>query len=122
MGLEQTPLGDPETRASSTVLIVDDNSDNLLALEAVLESVCDRIIRATSGELALSLAASEDLAVILMDVQMKGMDGFETVARLKQLENTRLTPVIFLTAASHDTSFIFKGYKQGAVDYLLKPL
>lgn len=104
------------------ILIVDDVPANLLALEAVLEPLGQHLVRAHSGEEALKHLLQEDFAVILMDVQMPGLDGLETVALIKARERCRHIPVIFLTALSREMAFIIKGYAEGAVDYLLKPI
>lgn len=110
-------------RASEPVdiLIVDDRPENLQAAEAVLESLGQRIVTAASGHDALRHALSRDFAVILLDVQMEGMDGIETASLLKARERTRHTPIIFLTAGSADVEHAFEGYAAGAVDYLTKP-
>jgi signal transduction histidine kinase/CheY-like chemotaxis protein len=111
--------GDGGTEAS--VLLVDDNPANLLALEAILLPLGVRLAKATSGEQALRLLLSEDFAVILLDVQMEGMDGYETASLIKQRERTRNIPIIFLTAYGRDETDVKAGYAQGAVDYLQKP-
>ena len=105
----------------ANILLVDDQPDNLLALEAVLQPLGQRLVRATSGDEALKLLLQDDYAVILLDVHMPGLDGFETAALIKQRERTRHVPIIFVTAISKDTEHIFRGYSEGAVDYLLKP-
>ncbi len=103
------------------VLMVDDHPANLLALEAVLEPLGLELVRAHSGEDALKLLLVQEVALILMDVQMSGMDGFETAALIKKHERFAYVPIIFLTAISRDAAHIFQGYAHGAVDYLLKP-
>ncbi len=103
------------------VLLVDDEPDNLVALTAVLEPLGRELVSASSGEEALRLLLRQEFAVILLDVRMPGLDGFETAALIKQRERTRYVPIIFVTAASEDTEQVFRGYSQGAVDYLLKP-
>ncbi len=120
MRMQSIPVESP--RPAASILIVDDNSDNLLALEAVLEPMGHGIIRASSGEQAVRKALQFDFAVILLDVQMRGLDGFETASLLKQSEKVKRTPIIFLTAAMLDPGNAFEGYKHGAVDYLLKPI
>jgi PAS domain S-box-containing protein len=109
----------PRPRAS--ILMVDDHPSNLLALEAILEPLGQELVKATSGEEALKFLLQRDFAVILMDVQMPGLDGFQTATLIKQRERTRTIPIIFLTALSRDAAHVFKGYAHGAVDYLLKP-
>jgi PAS domain S-box-containing protein len=105
----------------AAVLLVDDRPANLLALEAILQPLGLRLVRANSGEEALKQVLNQDFAVILMDVQMPGLDGFQTAKLIKDRPRSRHIPVIFLTAISKDPAYIFKGYEQGAVDYLLKP-
>ncbi len=103
------------------ILVVDDHPANLLALEALLQPLGHRVVWANSGEEALRKVHSQDFAVILLDVQMPGLDGFQTARLIKQSERSRSTPIIFLTALSRDASHVFEGYSHGAVDYLLKP-
>jgi signal transduction histidine kinase/DNA-binding NarL/FixJ family response regulator len=103
------------------ILIVDDRPANLAALEAVLEPLGHEIVRAASGGEALRALLKHDFAVILMDVQMPGMDGIETAAMIKQRGRSRHIPILFLSAISAERTVIFKGYASGAVDYLLKP-
>ncbi|MBD2531425.1 response regulator [Nostoc flagelliforme FACHB-838] len=104
------------------ILLVDDKLENLLALEAILEKLGENLVRATSGEEALRCLLHQDFAVILLDVQMPGMDGFETATLIRNRGRSRHTPIIFLTAFSSSDQMLFKGYALGAVDYLLKPL
>jgi len=103
------------------VLLVDDEPDNLVALSAVLEPLGKELVSARSGEEALGRLLQQEFAVILLDVRMPGLDGFETASLIKQRERTRHVPIIFVTAISKDTDQIFRGYSEGAVDYLLKP-
>ncbi|MBU8899664.1 PAS domain S-box protein [Corallococcus sp. M34] len=117
----QEGAGNPPAVSRASILLVDDHPSNLLALEAILEPLGQDLVRATSGEEALKHLLHRDFAVILMDVQMPGMDGFQTASLIKQRERTRTTPIIFLTALSRDADHVFKGYAHGAVDYLLKP-
>ena len=106
----------------ASVLLVDDTPANLLALRAVLEPLGVGIVEARSGEEALRQAEQLPFAVILLDVQMPGMDGFETARRLRQAARTRETPIIFLTAIHRDERYARAGYEIGGADYLLKPL
>jgi signal transduction histidine kinase len=103
------------------ILIVDDQDDNLLALEEVLRPLGQNIVRAVSGEEALKRLLTDEFAAILLDVQMPGMDGFETAARIKARERTKDIPIIFLTAISTGSPYELQGYEVGAVDYLVKP-
>ena len=105
-----------------TILLVDDVQENLLALEAVLEPLGFRTLSATSGELALRHLLHEEVALILLDVRMPGMDGFETARAIKQRERTRDIPIVFLTAFGDDASIVAEGISSGAVDYLTKPI
>jgi CheY-like chemotaxis protein len=104
------------------VLLVDDHPENLIALEAVLDRLGQNLVKASSGEEALRCLLNQDFAVILLDVQMPRMDGFETATLIRQRERSRNTPIIFLTAFSANDNLMFKGYSLGAVDYLLKPI
>jgi PAS domain S-box-containing protein len=103
------------------LLLVDDRPENLLALEAILEPLEAELVRAASGEEALRRLLHHEFAAILLDVQMPGMDGFQTAELIKQRERTRHVPILFLTAISKDAEHVFRGYSTGAVDYLMKP-
>ncbi|HVE45793.1 MAG TPA: ATP-binding protein [Acidimicrobiales bacterium] len=104
------------------LLLVDDRPENLLALEAVLEPLGQRMVRASSGEEALRHLLADDIAVIVLDVQMPGIDGFETAEQIKQRDRTRDIPIIFLTAISQGLDNRLRGYGTGAVDYIFKPV
>ena len=103
------------------ILLVDDEPSNLLALEAVLEGLGQELVRATSGREALRHLMHTDFAVILLDVQMPTMDGLETALLIRSRERSRHTPIIFLTAVDRSEEEMLKGYKVGAVDYMIKP-
>ncbi len=103
------------------ILLVDDRPENLLALEAILSSLDQVLVRAGSGEEALKALLTDEFAVVLLDVQMPGMDGFETAEHIKRREKTRDLPIIFLTAIDKEPHHAFRGYAAGAVDYLAKP-
>lgn len=103
------------------ILLVDDRPENLVALEAILDPLDHTLVRASSGEEALKALLTHEFALILLDVSMPGMDGFETAARIKRRDKTRDIPIIFLTALSNEPSHAFRGYAAGAVDYLAKP-
>jgi PAS domain S-box-containing protein len=105
-----------------SILLVDDRVSNLVALEAILEPLAAHLVRATGAEQALAAVQEQEFAVILLDVQMPEMDGYEVARRIKALEAPRLTPVIFLTALDEDRRHVSAGYESGAVDYLFKPL
>ncbi|WP_408888821.1 response regulator [Myxococcus faecalis] len=129
MGLASLPA--PQDSASDNtllqgaeapgVLVVDDNPANLVSLEAILEPLGVRLTKASSGEQALRFLLREDYAVILLDVRMTGMNGFETASLIKQRERTRNVPIIFLTAYGRDDTELVTGYSTGAVDFLQKP-
>jgi PAS domain S-box-containing protein len=104
------------------VLIVDDRPENLLAIEAILEPLGETLVRAGSGPEALSQLLAAEFALVLLDVSMPGMDGFETAMRIKERRKTAAIPIIFLTANNPDERLILRGYEAGAVDYLFKPL
>ncbi len=104
------------------ILLVDDKPENLLAMEALLESPGLNIVTALSGNEALGLMLEHDFAMVLLDVQMPEMDGFETVELIRNSDRTRHVPIIFVTAISKETDHITKGYEKGAVDYLFKPV
>jgi PAS domain S-box-containing protein len=104
------------------ILLVDDRPQNLLALQAILEPLHQELVSAGSGVEALrALLLRDDFAVILLDVQMPGMDGFETAELIKQRERTKNIPIIFVTAISKEERHVFRGYETGAVDYVFKP-
>ena len=105
----------------ATLLLVDDRPENLLTLEAVLEPLGHRMVRASSGEEALKVLLTDDVSVILLDVQMPGLDGFDTAEHIKARERTRDIPILFLTALSRESHHAERGYASGAVDYIAKP-
>ncbi|MGV3772862.1 MAG: response regulator [Verrucomicrobiales bacterium] len=104
------------------ILIVDDTPENLVALEAVLSDLGQNLVKARSGEEALRLILKQDFAVILLDVNMPGMNGFETAAMIRQRKNSEHTPIIFVSAISTSDTHLFKGYSLGAVDYIFTPV
>ena len=104
------------------ILIVDDHPENLLALESILENPDLNILKASSGNEALGVLLDYDISLVLLDVQMPGMDGFETAELMRSNDRTKNIPIIFVTAISKQRKHIFKGYEAGAVDYLYKPL
>jgi serine phosphatase RsbU (regulator of sigma subunit) len=104
------------------ILMVDDQPSNLLALQAVLEDLGHVLVKAHSGDEALKCLLRDDFAVILMDVFMPGIDGFETAELIRQRERSRSTPIVFMTAIGKSDTHISRGYSVGAVDYLFKPI
>jgi signal transduction histidine kinase/DNA-binding response OmpR family regulator len=103
------------------ILLVDDRQENLLVLRATLSSLGQNLVEAKSGAEALKFLLEQDFAVILLDVMMPGMDGFETAKIIREREKSRHTPIIFVTAMLRDDADAFKGYSVGAVDYIMKP-
>jgi CheY-like chemotaxis protein len=103
------------------ILLVDDRPENLLALEAILEELNQELVRVRSGEAAVDAARADEFAVILLDVLMPGMDGFETAAQIKARGRSGDVPIIFLTAAGAELDLAFRGYAAGAADYISKP-
>ncbi|MFE2093728.1 two-component system response regulator [Streptomyces sp. NPDC059460] len=109
------------TPEKASILIVDDMEENLVALEAVLGSLDQQLVRARSGEEALKAMLRQEFAVVLLDVMMPGMDGFETAANIKRLDQTKDVPIILLTGTEADTDYLYRGYAIGAADFLTKP-
>lgn len=104
------------------ILVVDDHRENLIALEAILEGDSRNLVMAQSGNEALNLALKHDFALVLLDVQMPDMDGFEVAELMRKNKKTRSIPIIFVTAISKEQKYVFRGYECGAVDYLFKPI
>jgi signal transduction histidine kinase/DNA-binding response OmpR family regulator len=109
------------TAEKATVLMVDDRPEKLLALEAVLSDLPLTLVRAHSGREALRCLLNQEFAAILLDINMPGMDGFETASLIRQRKSSEHTPIIFVTAY-HDEVFMSRGYSLGAVDYILQPV
>jgi len=118
---EEEPPYPPQGLARASVLLVDDHPANLVVLEAILAPLGHELVKASSGEQALKQILQRDFALILLDVQMASMSGFETAGLIKQHPRTRHIPIIFITAVNRDAAHVFRGYSQGAVDYLVKP-
>jgi signal transduction histidine kinase len=110
------------TDERTKLLIVDDLPENLLALKALIQHDDHLIFQASSGEEALGLLLEHDFALAILDVQMPGMTGFELAELMRGTEKTRHIPIVFVTAANRDHNHSFKGYENGAVDFLYKPL
>ncbi len=106
----------------SSILIVDDMQENLVALEAVLGPLDQQLVTARSGEEALKAMLRQDFAVVLLDVLMPGMDGFETASNIKRLDQTKDVPIILLTGTDVDADYAYRGYALGAADFLSKPI
>ncbi len=111
-----------EKTEKTNILLVDDRPENLLALETILKRPGLGLIKASSGNEALGMILEYDFALVLLDVQMPEMDGFETAELMRGNEETRHIPIIFVTAISKERKHVFRGYETGAVDYLFKPL
>ena len=109
------------TKEKINILLVDDRPANLLSLAAVLEPLGENLVCAGSGEEALRRLLDDDFAVMLLDVQMPGMDGFETASYARRLEKTRDVPIIFVTAISKEERYVSRGYAEGAIDFIAKP-
>src|SRR5262249_33927429 len=105
----------------ANILLVDDQQANLVALEAVLGELGQNLVRATSGTEALKRVLEQDFAVVLMDVRMPGMDGYETAHLIRSRERSSHTPIIFITAHDACNSVILRSYREGGADYLVKP-
>ncbi|HYG36882.1 MAG TPA: response regulator, partial [Clostridia bacterium] len=125
----QWPLPSPANGAEresselkANILVVDDRSDKLLALEAILSTLGQNLVQARSGKEALRYLLKQDFAVILLDVSMPGMDGFETASLIRQRPRSEHTPIIFITSIGNSENHIAQGYSLGAVDYLLTPI
>jgi serine phosphatase RsbU (regulator of sigma subunit) len=110
-----------DSKRTADILLVDDTAANLLALEAILDDLGQNIVKASSGQDALRYLLNHDVAVILLDVQMPGMDGFEAASWIRSRERSRHTPIVFLTAHEQTDAQFFRGYEAGAVDFLTKP-
>src|SRR6185312_4704486 len=104
------------------ILLVDDRPENLLAIEAIIEKYEYNLVKASSGEEALKCLLKDKFALILLDVQMPGMDGFTTAKIIKAREKTKNIPILFITANNMESEHIFMGYSVGAIDYILKPV
>jgi signal transduction histidine kinase len=111
---------DPADRVN--ILLVDDQPANLIALEAMLQGLGQNLVKASSGREALKWLLTHEFAVVLLDVKMPEMDGFETATLIRERDKSRHTPIIFLTAADKSQTQAVRGYAVGAVDYLVKPV
>ncbi len=109
-------------RGRMSILVVDDQPDSLLAMEAALEGLGEDVVKARTGREALRALLARDFAVIILDVRMPGLDGFETASLIRERDRSRGTPIIFVTGYEEASSQIMRGYASGAVDYLVKPV
>ncbi|MFG2170928.1 two-component system response regulator [Streptomyces niveus] len=115
------PPADTPVTDRAGILLVDDMEENLLALEAVLGSLNVPLVRARSGEEAMRALRRERFALVLLDVRMPGMDGFDTAAGIKRLDQAKDVPIIFLTGSDPGGGFTYRGYATGAADFVPKP-
>jgi CheY-like chemotaxis protein len=106
----------------ASILLVDDRPDKLMALETVLASLGQNLLLAHSGTEALRHLLQKEFALIMLDVSMPGMDGFETASLIRQRRNSELTPIIFISAINYSDTHLTRGYSLGAVDYILAPI
>jgi signal transduction histidine kinase len=114
---------DINKKSDIKILVIDDREDNLFAIETILEKDNYTIVKANSGRAALKiLLLQHDFSLILMDVQMPGLNGFETATIIYERDKLRDIPIIFITAQNYDEEYVFKGYRMGAVDYIYKPI
>ncbi|MDB6110992.1 MAG: multi-sensor hybrid histidine kinase [Pedosphaera sp.] len=115
----------PDPHASdgkASILLVDDREDKRLAMETVIAGLGENLVKVSSGKEALRCLLSQDFAVILLDVNMPGMDGFETAYLIRQRRSSEHTPIIFVTGISDTETHVSRGYSLGAVDYILTPV
>ena len=112
----------PPAVARPAVLVVDDEPSNLIAFREILAVLDADIVTVDSGQAALRQVLQREFCAILMDVRMPEMDGYETIAFIRQRERSRRIPVIFLTAYDRDNAQVYRGYSEGAVDYVFKPV
>jgi len=113
----------PVPKSDIKILVVDDREDNLFSIEAILEKDNYTIVKANSGRAALKILLNEhDFSLILMDVQMPDLNGFETATIIYERDKLKSIPIIFITAYSNDEDHVFRGYKMGGVDYIYKPI
>ena len=120
MSRERKPISNESDKVN--ILMVDDSRDKLLAMESVLAPLGPNLVKAYSGEEALRILLRQDFALILLDVNMPGMDGFETAQMIRKRRSLEHIPIIFVTALSTTDADVFKGYQFGAVDYILTPI
>ena len=112
----------PELERRQTLLLVDDRPENLASLEALLDDGVRELLSATSGEQALQLLLSHEVSLVLLDVQMPGMNGYEVARLMRGNRKTRGIPIIFITAIERDEAAAIRGYQAGAIDYIMKPV
>src|SRR3954468_22277083 len=116
------PASNGKLNSKANILLVDDRKDKLLALEAILGTLGQNVVQAHSGKEALRLLLKQGFGVILLDVSMPGMDGFETASLIRKRPSTEHTPIIFVTSIGNSPTQMYQGYSLGAVDYILTPI
>ncbi|HEX6846056.1 MAG TPA: response regulator [Chitinophagaceae bacterium] len=113
----------PVRNSEAKILVVDDRADNLISIEAILEKDNYTIVKANSGRAALKVLLNDhDFSLILMDVQMPELNGYETASIIYERDKLKSIPIVFITANSYDEDFMFRGYRLGGVDYIYKPI
>ena len=113
----------PVRRSEAKILVVDDRADNLISIEVILEKDNYTIVKANSGRAALKVLLNDhDFSLILMDVQMPELNGYETATIIYERDKLKNIPIVFITANNYDEDFMFKGYRMGGVDYIYKPI
>src|SRR3954463_862825 len=123
MEMELTNKEELFDKSNIKILVVDDREDNLLSIETILEKDGYTLVKANSGRAALKILLKEhDFTLILMDVQMPGMNGLETATLISEREKLKHIPIIFITAFNYEEEYIFQGYQMGGVDYIYKPI
>ena len=116
-------IANPVRRSEAKILVVDDRPDNLMSIEAILEKDNYTIVKANSGKAALKvLLTDHDFSLILMDVQMPELNGYETATIIYERDKLKSIPIVFITANNYDEDFMFRGYRMGGVDYIYKPI
>ena len=116
-------VANPVRNSEAKILVVDDRADNLISIEAILEKDNYTIVKANSGRAALKVLLNDhDFSLILMDVQMPELNGYETASIIYERDKLKSIPIVFITANNYDEDFMFKGYRLGGVDYIFKPI
>lgn len=121
-GAARPPVAGPPPEIEAKILAVDDDEANLVALRSVLAELGQPVVCARSGDDALRQLLTDNFAIILLDVRMPGLDGYETASLIRGRDRSRLIPIIFMSAVDRDQANLFRGYAAGAVDYVFKPI
>ena len=121
--MENAAPQNPLRKSDVKILVIDDREDNLVSIEAILEKDDYTIVKANSGRAALKILLNDhDFSLILMDVQMPDLGGYETATIIYERDKLKNIPIIFITANNYDEDYMFKGYRMGGVDYIFKPI